>query len=61
MFFLLEYMFDYMKICSTIAAIFIIYRLLVREKKGKIKGHYTKPGKLTIIILSYQSSGFKRA
>ena len=44
MFFLLEYMFDYMKLCSTLAAIFIIYRLFVREKKEKIKGHYTKPG-----------------
>lgn len=49
-------MFGYMKICATFAAIFIIYRLLVREKKEKIKGHYTKPGKLTFYfrILSYQ-------
>lgn len=58
MFFLLDYMFGYMKICSAIAAIFIVYRLLVREKKGKIKGHYTKPGKLKVhfyyLILSVQ-------
>jgi hypothetical protein len=35
---------DIMKILGLAVSTFIVYRLMVNEKKDKTKGHYTRPG-----------------
>lgn len=35
---------DLMNVAGTLATVLIIYRLFIREKREKTKGHYTRPG-----------------
>lgn len=35
---------ELMKVLGFAVSAFIVYRLMVREKKDKTKGHYTRPG-----------------
>lgn len=39
----------YMNLLAVTTFAFIAYRLLVIEKKGKTKDHYSKPGKIFFI------------
>lgn len=41
----------YMKILAVTTFTFVIYRLLVIEKKGKTKDHYSRPGKKRLFVV----------